>query len=71
MEYDLLINADVNSTQHQQWFYFKVSGMRDAVPYRVNIINCEKANSQFNYGMSSWEIETFSITPKMMSLLSA
>ncbi|XP_059952828.1 A-kinase anchor protein 13-like isoform X1 [Mesoplodon densirostris] len=51
LEYDLLINADVNSTQHQQWFYFKVSGMRDAVPYRVNIINCEKANSQFNYGM--------------------
>ncbi|KAM9090630.1 cytosolic carboxypeptidase 4 [Megaptera novaeangliae] len=51
LEYDLLINADVNSTQHQQWFYFKVSGMRDAVPYRFNIINCEKANSQFNYGM--------------------
>ncbi|XP_057576702.1 cytosolic carboxypeptidase 4 [Hippopotamus amphibius kiboko] len=50
-EYDLLINADVNSTQHQQWFYFKVSGMRAAVPYRFNIINCEKANSQFNYGM--------------------
>ncbi|XP_067552206.1 cytosolic carboxypeptidase 4 isoform X2 [Pseudorca crassidens] len=51
LEYDLLINADVNSTQHQQWFYFKVSGMREAVPYRFNIINCEKANSQFNYGM--------------------
>ncbi|XP_043290311.1 cytosolic carboxypeptidase 4 isoform X2 [Cervus canadensis] len=50
-EYDLLVNADVNSTQHQQWFYFKVSGMRAAVPYRFNIINCEKPNSQFNYGM--------------------
>ncbi|XP_007944307.2 cytosolic carboxypeptidase 4 [Orycteropus afer afer] len=50
-EYDLLLNADVNSTQHQQWFYFKVSGMRAAVPYRFNIINCEKPNSQFNYGM--------------------
>ncbi|KAL0619398.1 Cytosolic carboxypeptidase 4, partial [Plecturocebus cupreus] len=22
-EYDLLVNADVNSTQHQQWFYFR------------------------------------------------
>uniref|UniRef100_UPI0029557303 cytosolic carboxypeptidase 4-like n=1 Tax=Panthera onca TaxID=9690 RepID=UPI0029557303 len=51
LEYDLLINADVNSSQHQQWFYFKVSGMRAAVPYRFNIINCEKPNSQFNYGM--------------------
>ncbi|XP_005077924.4 cytosolic carboxypeptidase 4 [Mesocricetus auratus] len=50
-EYDLLINADVNSSQHQQWFYFKVSGMRAAIPYRFNIINCEKPNSQFNYGM--------------------
>ncbi|KAM9710994.1 cytosolic carboxypeptidase 4 [Dama dama] len=50
-EYDLLVNADVNSMQHQQWFYFKVSGMRAAVPYRFNIINCEKPNSQFNYGM--------------------
>uniref|UniRef100_A0A8C5LFC8 Cytosolic carboxypeptidase 4 n=1 Tax=Jaculus jaculus TaxID=51337 RepID=A0A8C5LFC8_JACJA len=50
-EYDLLVNADVNSSQHQQWFYFKVSGMRAAVPYRFNIINCEKPNSQFNYGM--------------------
>ncbi|XP_060223364.1 cytosolic carboxypeptidase 4 isoform X2 [Meriones unguiculatus] len=50
-EYDLLVNADVNSSQHQQWFYFKVSGMRSAVLYRFNIINCEKPNSQFNYGM--------------------
>ncbi|KAM5292296.1 cytosolic carboxypeptidase 4 [Ctenodactylus gundi] len=50
-EYDLLVNADVNSAQHQQWFYFKVSRMKAAVPYRFNIINCEKPNSQFNYGM--------------------
>ncbi|XP_006745949.2 cytosolic carboxypeptidase 4 [Leptonychotes weddellii] len=50
-EYDLLVNTDVNSSQHQQWFYFQVSGMRAAVPYRFNIINCEKPNSQFNYGM--------------------
>ncbi|XP_036909726.1 cytosolic carboxypeptidase 4-like [Sturnira hondurensis] len=50
-EYDLLVNTDVNSTQYQQWFNFKVSGMRAATPYRFNIINCEKPNSQFNYGM--------------------
>uniref|UniRef100_A0A4X2KDT3 tubulin-glutamate carboxypeptidase n=1 Tax=Vombatus ursinus TaxID=29139 RepID=A0A4X2KDT3_VOMUR len=50
-EYDLLINADVNCVQHQQWFYFKVSGMKAAMAYRFNVINCEKVNSQFNYGM--------------------
>ncbi|KFP34107.1 Cytosolic carboxypeptidase 4, partial [Colius striatus] len=50
-EYDLILNADANSNQHHQWFYFAVSDMKLAVPYRFNIINCEKFNSQFNYGM--------------------
>ncbi|KAM8996956.1 cytosolic carboxypeptidase 4 [Ara ararauna] len=50
-EYDLIMNADVNSNQQHQWFYFEVRGMKLAVPYRFNIINCEKSNSQFNYGM--------------------
>ncbi|XP_072372802.1 cytosolic carboxypeptidase 1 isoform X4 [Scyliorhinus torazame] len=50
-EYDLILNSDINSNHHHQWFYFEVSGMRNAVPYRFNIINCEKSNSQFNYGM--------------------
>ncbi|XP_060741894.1 cytosolic carboxypeptidase 4 isoform X1 [Tachysurus vachellii] len=50
-EYDLILNADVNSSTHQQWFYFEVSGMMVNVPYRFNVINCEKSNSQFNYGM--------------------
>ncbi|NXA07470.1 CBPC4 carboxypeptidase, partial [Sapayoa aenigma] len=50
-EYDLIMNADVNSNQHHQWFYFEVRDMKLSVPYRFNIINCEKSNSQFNYGM--------------------
>ncbi|KAF1502853.1 Cytosolic carboxypeptidase 4, partial [Eudyptula minor] len=50
-EYDLITNADINSNQHHQWFYFEVCDMKSAVPYRFNIINCEKFNSQFNYGM--------------------
>ncbi|NXC11909.1 CBPC4 carboxypeptidase, partial [Corythaeola cristata] len=50
-EYDLIMNADVNGNQHHQWFYFEVRDMKLAVPYRFNIINCEKFNSQFNYGM--------------------
>lgn len=49
-EYDLILNPDVNSFQHTQWFYFEVSNMAADVPYRFNVINCEKSNSQFNYG---------------------
>lgn len=49
-EYDLILNADVNSSAHYQWFYFEVSGMVAGVPYRFNVINCEKGNSQCNYG---------------------
>nr|XP_055048746.1 cytosolic carboxypeptidase 4 isoform X1 [Misgurnus anguillicaudatus] len=50
-EYDLILTADVNSSEHYQWFYFEVSGMVAGVPYRFNVINCEKGNSQYNYGM--------------------
>ncbi|MEQ2174401.1 hypothetical protein GOODEAATRI_007651, partial [Goodea atripinnis] len=49
-EYDLILNADINSNHYHQWFYFEVSGMRVGAAYRFNIINCEKSNSQFNYG---------------------
>lgn len=49
-EYDLLMNADINTTLQQQWFYFEISSMRAGISYRFNIINCEKTNSQFNYG---------------------
>ncbi|XP_058502222.1 cytosolic carboxypeptidase 4 isoform X1 [Solea solea] len=50
-EYDLILNSDANCSQHSQWFYFEVSNMVADVPYRFNVINCEKCNSQFNYGM--------------------
>ncbi|XP_070686972.1 cytosolic carboxypeptidase 4 [Pempheris klunzingeri] len=50
-EYDLILNADANCSQHNQWFYFEVSNMVADIPYRFNVINCEKSNSQFNYGM--------------------
>ncbi|KAL6427330.1 hypothetical protein ACFW04_008713 [Cataglyphis niger] len=50
-EYDLILTPDVNSGSRHQWFYFEVSGMEANVPYTFNIINCEKANSQFNFGM--------------------
>lgn len=51
-EYDLILNSDINSNHYHQWFYFEVGNMRPGVRYRFNIINCEKSNSQFNYGGS-------------------
>ncbi|XP_041464945.1 cytosolic carboxypeptidase 1-like [Lytechinus variegatus] len=50
-EYDLILRSDINSNHHHQWFYFEISGMQTGVRYRFNVINCEKVNSQFNYGM--------------------
>jgi len=50
-QYDLILMPDVNSTRNHQWFYFEVSNMEADVPYVFNIVNCEKQNSQFNYGM--------------------
>ncbi|KAK3923203.1 Cytosolic carboxypeptidase 1 [Frankliniella fusca] len=50
-EYDLILSSDVNSTKHHQWFYFEVSNMDGEMPYVFNIVNNEKANSQFNFGM--------------------
>lgn len=50
-EYDLILNADVNSSHHYQWFYFEVSNMEANTPYVFNIINNEKPNSEFNFGM--------------------
>uniref|UniRef100_A0A0L8I959 tubulin-glutamate carboxypeptidase n=1 Tax=Octopus bimaculoides TaxID=37653 RepID=A0A0L8I959_OCTBM len=49
-EYDLLLNSDINANNHHQWFYFEVSNMKSGIPYKFNIINCEKFNSQFNSG---------------------
>ncbi|XP_059479470.1 cytosolic carboxypeptidase 1-like [Neocloeon triangulifer] len=51
LEYDLILMPDVNSSKHHQWFYFEVSNMKADLPYTFNIVNCEKQNSQFNYGM--------------------
>ena len=48
-----MLNSDINSNHYHQWFYFEVSGMHVGTDYRFNIINCEKSNSQFNYGKAS------------------
>lgn len=50
-EYDLFLNSDVNTDSHHQWFYFEVRNMSAKTTYTFNLVNCEKLNSQFNFGM--------------------
>ncbi|XP_031558115.1 cytosolic carboxypeptidase 1-like [Actinia tenebrosa] len=50
-EYDLILSSDINNRRYHQWFYFEVSNMEADVPYKFNILNCFKVNSQFNFGM--------------------
>ncbi|XP_041974997.1 cytosolic carboxypeptidase 1-like isoform X2 [Aricia agestis] len=50
-EYELILMPDVNSNKRHQWFYFEVRNMQPGRPYVFNIINCEKSDSQFNFGM--------------------
>ena len=49
-EYDLVLSPDVNSNHHVQWFYFRLANIHAGVKYRFNFINCEKPNSQLNFG---------------------
>lgn len=61
-EYDLFLTSDINSSRHNQWFYFQVSNVSEDTPYIFNIVNCIKTNSLFNYGMQP---VIFSVTDAM------
>ncbi|KAJ2948149.1 hypothetical protein O0L34_g9952 [Tuta absoluta] len=50
-EYELILMPDVNSNKRHQWFYFEIRNMQIGRPYIFNIVNCEKSDSQFNFGM--------------------
>ncbi len=49
-EFLLLLNTDVNSATHTQWFYFSVSGMAAGRRYRFKIINLQKKSILYNSG---------------------
>ena len=42
---------DTNTLGHTQWFYFSVKNTRGGLPVKFNIMNYNKADSMFNYGM--------------------
>lgn len=66
-EYILLLNTDINSSSHTQWFYFAVKQMKINKRYRFRIINCEKSSTLYNKGQqplfySCKQFEKFNIT---------
>lgn len=49
-EYNLLMQNDVNTRGHTQWFYFRTN-QNQIGQCKFNILNFTKKNSLFNYGM--------------------
>jgi hypothetical protein len=50
-EYDLVLQPDINTRGHTQYFYFAVANTRAGQTYRFNIINLQKEDSLYNMGM--------------------
>lgn len=49
-EYNLLMQNDINTKGHTQWFYFRVQILEKKC-IKFNILNFTKKDSLFNYGM--------------------
>ena len=50
-EYNILLQNDINTNGHTQWFYFRVGNTRKDLTVRFNLLNFVKPDSLFNYGM--------------------
>jgi hypothetical protein len=51
-EYNCLLQNDINTNGHTQWFYFKVkSNFPKKTAVKINLINLYKAKSLYQYGM--------------------
>ncbi|KAL4494540.1 hypothetical protein ABPG72_004442 [Tetrahymena utriculariae] len=50
-EYDLLLQNDINTHGHTQWFFFKVKNTFSGSRIKFNILNFCKSDSLFNQGM--------------------
>ena len=50
-EYDLVLQNDINSKGHTQWFYFRVSNVKKGLKVKFNMLNMIKPKSLYNDGM--------------------
>jgi len=51
VEYNLLMQNDINTSGHTQWFYFQIKNTKKGANIKFNIMNFTKCDSLFNYGM--------------------
>ena len=49
--YELTLENDLHTAGHTQWYFFAVGGMIAGFTYDFEIVNLEKADSLYNYGM--------------------
>ena len=56
-EYDLVLQNDINTNGHTQWYFFRVGNTKAGKKVKFNILNLAKTDSLYNYGM---KINTFS-----------
>ena len=50
-EYDLVLQNDINTNGHTQWYFFRVGNTRKGHKVRFNILNLCKPDSLYNNGM--------------------
>ena len=50
-EYDLILQNDINTNGHTQWFFYRIGNTTKGMKVRFNIINLAKSDSLYNYGM--------------------
>jgi len=50
-EYNLILQNDINSKGHTQWFYFQVKNTKANMKVKFNLLNFIKPKSLYNEGM--------------------
>ncbi|XP_076437932.1 cytosolic carboxypeptidase 2-like [Babylonia areolata] len=50
-EYELVLQTDLYTRRHTQWYFFRVWGAQPGVVYKFTIVNLLKPDSLYNYGM--------------------
>lgn len=51
LEYDLVLQNDINTNGHTQWYFFRVSNATKGLRVKFNILNLAKTDSLYNEGM--------------------
>jgi hypothetical protein len=50
-EYDLILQNDINTNGHTQWYFFRVGNATKGMRVKFNILNLAKTDSLYNEGM--------------------